>query len=57
MNFIFLQIPYTYINYHSHTMSHLAPHLQEDEEQILSEDITKLSKSRIGPQGKSKYGK
>jgi len=38
-------------------MSHLAPHLQEDEEQILSEDITKLSKSRIGPQGKSKYGK
>lgn len=38
-------------------MSNFAPHLQEDEEQVLSENITKLSKSRIGPQGPSKYGK
>ncbi len=38
-------------------MSNFAPHLAPDEEQIFSEDITKLSKRRIGPQGPSKYGK
>lgn len=31
-------------------MSNFAPHLQDEEEQVFSEDITKLSKSRIGPQ-------
>ncbi|MBC7503506.1 hypothetical protein H7169_00875 [Candidatus Gracilibacteria bacterium] len=41
-------------------MSHrpaLPPHLGLDEEPVFSEDIVSLSKSRIGPQGKSKYGK
>ncbi|MBC7498077.1 hypothetical protein H7170_00375 [Candidatus Gracilibacteria bacterium] len=41
-------------------MSHrpaLPPHLGLDEEPAFSEDIISLSKSRIGPQGKSKYGK
>ncbi|NRH21465.1 hypothetical protein HOO68_05500 [Candidatus Gracilibacteria bacterium] len=38
-------------------MSPLPPHLAEDEEQILSEDITSLTRSKIGLQGPSKYGK
>lgn len=38
-------------------MSNFAPHLQDEEEQALSEDITRFSKSQIGPQWPSKYGK
>lgn len=31
-------------------MSNFAPHLAPDEEEIFSENITSLTKSKIGPQ-------